>query len=70
MISKYISNNFNEKVIFSGEGADEILCGYLYFHYTSNEKEIFDESKRLIEDLPYFDVLRADRCTASIEPST
>ena len=65
LLSKYISENHSEKVIFSGEGADEILCGYLYFHNAPNDTLLNQESKRLIKELPYFDVLRADRCTAS-----
>ena len=65
MLSEIVSKTFDEKVIFSGEGADELMAGYLYFHSTSSNHRIFNESKRLIEELPYFDVLRADRCTAS-----
>jgi len=65
LLSKYISENFSEKVIFSGEGADEILCGYLYFHYAPSEEDLFLDSRRLVKNLPYFDVLRADRTTAA-----
>ena len=65
LLSKYISENFEEKVILSGEGADEILCGYLYFHNSPSSQSTCDESRKLVEQLPYFDVLRADRCTAS-----
>ena len=65
LLSKYISENFSEKVIFSGEGADEILCGYKYFHKAPSVEELHKDSIRLVQELPYFDVLRADRCTAS-----
>jgi len=65
LLSEYISENFEEIVIFSGEGADEIFGGYLYFHYAPCEKEFEEESTRLIKKLPWYDVLRADRCTAS-----
>lgn len=64
LICEYISANFDFKVIFSGEGADEILGGYLYFHYAPNDKEFEKETLRITKDLQYFDVLRADRCTA------
>lgn len=64
-LSKYISENHKERVIFSGEGSDELFCGYLYFHKTKNNKFIEDESKRLVSDLYKYDVLRADRCTAA-----
>ena len=32
MLCDWINKNFEEKVIFSGEGSDEIFCGYLYSH--------------------------------------
>jgi asparagine synthase (glutamine-hydrolysing) len=65
ILSEYIKENFKETVIFSGEGADELLCGYLYFHNAPDDISAFQESKRLLEELPEYDVLRADRSTAS-----
>ena len=65
LLSEYISKNHDEIVIFSGEGADELLAGYLYFHYAHSSKALEDESIRLVKNLPYYDVLRADRATAS-----
>ena len=65
LLSEYISNNFEEIVIFSGEGSDEIFGGYLYFHYAPTSQELEQESTRLVKQLPWYDVLRADRCTAS-----
>ena len=64
-LSKYISENFDERVIFSGEGSDELLCGYLYFHKYPNKDELENESKRLVYELYKYDVLRADRCTSA-----
>ena len=65
ILSEYISKNFEEIVIFSGEGADELLAGYLYFHYAESSQALEEESLRLVKNLPYYDVLRADRCTAT-----
>ena len=65
LLSEYIKNNFEEVVIFSGEGSDELLAGYLYFHYAPNKEELFKESRRLVTELSIYDVLRADRTTAS-----
>jgi asparagine synthase (glutamine-hydrolysing) len=66
LLSKYISENTPEvKVILSGEGADEVCQGYLYFHNQPNCYDGHDESVRLLEDLYYYDVLRVDRCTAA-----
>jgi asparagine synthase (glutamine-hydrolysing) len=65
LLAKYISENTKDIVIYSGEGADEVFCGYLYFHYAPSLKELGEESKRLIKDLYLYDVLRADRCVSS-----
>lgn len=70
LISRYIAKNTKDKVIFSGEGSDEVLEGYLYFHNAPTPKDGEEESLRLIRDLHLYDVLRADRCISSngLEP--
>lgn len=70
LLSKWISTNTTDKVIFSGEGSDEIFEGYLYFHNAPNEIEAENDSLRLIKELHTYDVLRADRCISSngLEP--
>jgi len=66
LMCKYINEETPEvKVIMSGEGADEICQGYLYFHKQPNAMEGHKESVRLLQDLLYFDVLRSDRSVAS-----
>jgi asparagine synthase (glutamine-hydrolysing) len=66
LIAKYIRKHTPKvKVLFSGEGADEICQGYLYFHYQPTAKDGHAESVRLLRDLLYFDVLRCDRSTAT-----
>ena len=65
LLCKHIKKNYPDTVIFSGEGSDELLCGYLYFHLAKDGKTAFDESRRLISDIYLYDVLRADRSTAS-----
>lgn len=65
LAAKYISKNTDNIVLLSGEGADELFCGYLYFHNAPSEDEIEKESTRLIKDLYMYDVLRADRCVSS-----
>ena len=66
LMCKYISENTPDvKVIMSGEGADEVCQGYLYFHNQPNPLEGHKESVRLIQDLLYFDVLRSDRSISS-----
>lgn len=65
LLSSYISENTNDVVIFSGEGADELLCGYLYFHNAPDAGVARKEAHRLLKRLPHYDVLRADRCVSS-----
>jgi asparagine synthase (glutamine-hydrolysing) len=64
LLCEWINQNFAEKVIFSGEGSDEIFCGYLYFHNAPNASEAHCDTIRLVKQLYQYDVLRADRCTA------
>jgi len=70
LVSKYIKENSTDKVIFSGEGSDEILQGYLYFHNAPTPTDGENESLRLVNELHIYDVLRADRCISSngLEP--
>jgi asparagine synthase (glutamine-hydrolysing) len=65
MLCKWINQKFPHKVIFSGEGSDELLCGYLYFHKAPTPEDAHIDSIRLLRELYKYDVLRADRCTAS-----
>ena len=51
------------KMVLSGEGSDEILGGYLYFHKAPNDMEHQLECKKRVSDLGYFDCLRADKST-------
>ncbi len=65
LLSKYISENTNDIVILSGEGSDELLFGYLYFHKAPSAQEAQIDSLRLISQLYLYDVLRGDRCVSS-----
>ena len=65
LLSRYISDTTNVKVLLSGEGSDELFGGYLYFNYSPSKKESEREVRKLLSSLHYFDVLRADRATAS-----
>ena len=61
LISKFIRENSNAKVVFNGDGSDEVTGGYMYFHLAPNELEFDKECRRLLKDIHYFDVLRSDR---------
>ncbi len=65
LICKKIKEQSEAKVIFNGDGADEVMGGYLYFHKAPDCIEFDKECRRLLSNIHYFDVLRSDRCISS-----
>ncbi len=53
------------KMVLSGEGADELLGGYLYFHKAPNAEEFHKETVRKLEKLHMYDCLRANKSLAA-----
>lgn len=49
------------KMLLSGEGADEIFGGYLYFHKAPTPEEFHRETIRKVRDLHKYDLLRANK---------
>ena len=72
LIGEYISKHSKAKVIFNGDGADELMGGYLYVHKSPNMIEFDKECKSLLKYIHTFDVLRSDKCISShgLEPRT
>ncbi len=53
------------KMILSGEGADEIFGGYLYFHKAPDGRELHDETVRKLQKLHLYDCARANKSCAA-----
>jgi len=65
LICKKIKEQSNAKVIFNGDGADEVMGGYLYFHEAPGSIAFDKECRKLLSQIHYFDVLRSDRSISS-----
>ena len=72
LIGKYIKTNSDAKVIFNGDGSDELAGGYLYMSSCPDSVEYDKETLRLLKDIYLFDVLRSDKSISShgLEPRT
>ena len=72
LLGKYIAANSDAKVIFNGDGSDELAGGYLYMKMAPDCIEFDKECRRLLKDIHMFDVLRSDKSISShgLEPRT
>jgi asparagine synthase (glutamine-hydrolysing) len=72
LVAKAIKERSDCKVVFNGDGSDEVFGSYMYFYAAPTDEAFEAESGRLLEDIHMFDVLRSDRSISShgLEPRT
>lgn len=72
LVSKAIKEQSDCKVVFNGDGSDEVFGSYLYFYNAPSDQLFEEESQRLLDDIYMFDVQRSDRSISShgLEPRT
>jgi asparagine synthase (glutamine-hydrolysing) len=61
LVSREIAKRTDCKVVFNGDGSDEVLGGYMYFYKAPSDEAFEHETGRLLEHIHFFDVLRSDR---------
>lgn len=72
LVSKAIREQTECKVVFNGDGSDEVFGSYLYFYKAPSEQAFEHEVDRLLKEIHFYDVLRSDRTISShgLEPRT
>ncbi|KAA6322746.1 Asparagine synthetase B (glutamine-hydrolyzing), partial [termite gut metagenome] len=60
LLARYIKS-MGIKMVLSGEGADEVFGGYLYFHKAPDAKAFHEETVRKLSKLHLYDCLRANK---------
>jgi asparagine synthase (glutamine-hydrolysing) len=65
LVAKHIAAWSEAKVVFNGDGSDELTGGYLYFHYAPDAISKDAECRRLLKDIHLFDALRSDKSISS-----
>lgn len=62
LIAKHIKEKTRFRVVLSGEYSDEVFSGYMYNKMAPTADALHKEANRLVQNICYFDSLRADRC--------
>jgi asparagine synthase (glutamine-hydrolysing) len=62
LVSKWIGQNTDCKVVMVGEGPDEVCSSYLFNWYAPHGTALESTAKEYVKNIHYYDVKRADRC--------
>ncbi len=62
LLSKYIKDNTNIKIIINGDGSDEVLGGYIFNYYAPNKNKFHNSCLKYSREIHMSDGRRFDRC--------
>lgn len=65
LVAKAVREKSDCKVLFNGDGSDEVFGSYLYFYRAPNDTAFEKETRRLLDEIHKYDVLRSDRSISS-----
>ena len=61
LVSLYIRDHSDDKVIFCGDVSDEIFGSYRGFYYAPSDEDFYNENLNMLKNIHYFDALRSDK---------
>ena len=72
LVAREVAKQSDCKVVFNGDGSDEVFGSYLYFYNAPHDSGYEEEVSRLLGEIHLFDVLRSDRTISchGLEPRT
>lgn len=62
LLSKYIKENTNIKIIINGDGSDEVLGGYIFNYYAPDHIKFHNSCLKYTKEIHLYDGRRLDRC--------
>lgn len=65
LVSQKLSKISDDKVIFCGDVSDELFGSYMGFMSADSEESFFEENKKMLQNIHFFDVLRSDKTISS-----
>jgi len=65
LVAREIAKQTECKVVFNGDGSDEVWGSYLYFYRAPSDEAFEKESEQLLDTIHRYDVLRSDRSISS-----
>ena len=65
LVAREVKRRSDCKVVFNGDGSDEVWGSYLYFYKAPNDYQFEADTQRLLQEMHRYDVLRSDRSISS-----